>query len=399
MDIDVSAWLNLALRWLHLIAGIAWIGSSFYFIWLDNALKPPTDPEDRAAGVGGEVWAVHGGGFYHKRKYTVAPARLPAELHWFKWEAYVTWLSGFALLVLIYYLNPEAWLIDRARLDLSAWQAVALGLAVLASGWLVYDGLCRSPLGRDNRAFAVVWFVVLVAVAWALTRVFSDRGAFIHVGALLGTAMAANVFRVIIPNQKKAVAAMLAGQAPDPELGRRAKQRSLHNNYMTLPVLLIMIAGHYPMLFGHAWNWLLLAGLGAAAWPIRHFFNLKHTGRIRYRYLALGAAGFAAVAVLAAPRAPVPIRGSDGSVAAVNLGEIRRIVHERCASCHSDTPSQPGFAVAPQGVMYDKLAEIVANAPRIKAQAVDSRAMPPGNLTGMTEHERLALGAWIDGLK
>ncbi len=395
MDIDITAWLGLALRWFHLIAGIAWIGSSFYFIWLDNALKPPADASDRAAGVGGEVWAVHGGGFYHKQKYSVAPSHMPADLHWFKWEAYFTWLSGIALLVLIYYAGAESYLIDRSRLDLAAWQAIALGLAVIIAGWLVYDGLCRSPIGRDNRLFAGVWFVLLTAAAWGLTQVFGDRGAFIHVGAIIGTAMAANVFRVIIPNQRRVVADLLAGRVPDARLGQLAKQRSLHNNYMTLPVLLTMIASHYPQLVGHAWNWLLLAALGAVAWLVRHFFNLRHRGRIDYRFPVAGAIGFIAIALFASYRGPSASGGQ--ALASADTVEVRRIVRERCQSCHSDTPSQPGFVSPPLGVMYDKLDEIIAQAPRIKAQAVDARLMPPGNLTGMTEHERGVLGAWIDG--
>jgi uncharacterized membrane protein len=402
LDIDIAAWLGLALRWLHLITGIAWIGSSFYFIWLDNALRPPADPRDREAGASGEVWAVHGGGFYHKQKYPVAPAHMPAELHWFKWEAYFTWLSGFALLALIYYASAELYLIDRSRLDLPPWQAIAISLGCIVGGWLAYDGLCRSPLGRDNRLFAVVWFALLTAAAWALNQVFSDRGAFIHVGVIMGTAMAANVFMLIIPNQKKVVADLLAGRSPDPRLGQLAKQRSLHNNYMTLPVLLVMIASHYPMLQGHAFNWLLLAGLGAVAWLVRHFFNLRHKGRIDYRFPMAGALGFVIIAALASYRPSVPNaepgQGAVGSAVAAGTGEVRRIIRERCVQCHSDTPSQPGFAVAPLGVMYDKLDEIVIQAPRIKAQAVDTRMMPPGNLTGMTDQERQALGEWIDRL-
>jgi len=402
LDIDIAAWLGLALRWLHLITGIAWIGSSFYFIWLDNALRPPADPRDRETGASGEVWAVHGGGFYHKQKYPVAPAHMPAELHWFKWEAYFTWLSGFALLALIYYASAELYLIDRGRLDLAPWQAIAISLGCIVGGWLAYDGLCRSPLGRDNRLFAVVWFALLTAAAWALNQVFSDRGAFIHVGVIMGTAMAANVFMLIIPNQKKVVADLLAGRSPDPRLGQLAKQRSLHNNYMTLPVLLVMIASHYPMLQGHAFNWLLLAGLGAVAWLVRHFFNLRHKGRIDYRFPMAGALGFVIIAALASYRTPAPDagpgQGTVGSTFAAGTGEVRRIIRERCIQCHSDTPSQPGFAVAPLGVMYDKLDEIVLQAPRIKAQAVDTRMMPPGNLTGMTDQERHALGEWIEGL-
>ncbi|MFZ5608119.1 MAG: urate hydroxylase PuuD [Pseudomonadota bacterium] len=390
MDIDVAAWLNLVLRWLHLIAGIAWIGSSFYFIWLDNHLRKNTDTPE---GVAGSLWAVHGGGFYHKEKYLVAPAHLPAELHWFKWEAYTTWISGFFLLILIYYWGATLYLIDPAKLAWSPGQASAAGLGFLIGGWLVYDRLCRSPIGRDNALFGVIWFAILTAGAYFATRIFSDRGAFIHVGAVIGTVMAANVFMVIIPNQKKMVAAMLAGETPDAALGIRAKQRSLHNNYMTLPVLFIMISGHYPMTFSGPWNWAVLAGLGAVGWMVRHFFNLRHKGRTRYDLAAAAVAGFLGVALVTslARRGP-----EEAGAEKADFAAVRAIIARHCLACHSAQPSHPAFDVAPMGLAFDTAEEIRAAAPRIKAQTVDSTAMPLSNETGMSAAERRLIGRWVE---
>lgn len=255
-------WLEIAsllLRWLHLIVGIAWIGSSFYFVWLDNSLRPPTDPALREKGVGGELWAVHGGGFYNPQKYLVAPKQLPDELHWFKWESYSTWLSGFALISVLYYAQAGSYMIDPAKAALSPGQAVALGLATLAGGWLVYDGLCRLLMRRSILLFAALYFAFVVAVAWGLTHWLSGRAAFIHVGAMLATTMSGNVFFWIIPGQKKTVAAMRRGDAPDPIHGQRAKQRSVHNNYLTLPVLFCMISNHYALTYTHPHAWLVLA--------------------------------------------------------------------------------------------------------------------------------------------
>jgi uncharacterized membrane protein len=275
---DLLPWLELALRWLHVITGIAWIGASFYFVWLDGNIRKSDGGNPLVAG---ELWAVHGGGFYHNQKYLVAPETLPPHLHWFKYEAYFTWISGFLLLAVIYYLGADIFLIDKAKLALNGPEAIAISLAFLAGGWIVYDGLCRSPLGQNGSVFGVIWFAVLVAAAYALTHIFSDRAAFLHVGAIVGTAMVANVFFVIIPNQKKVVASMLAREPVDPRLGLQAKQRSLHNNYMTLPVLLIMISNHYPMLYGSRINWLVLAGLSISGIMIRHVFNLRHKGELR----------------------------------------------------------------------------------------------------------------------
>ena len=261
MMIDWAEWLNLAIRWLHLTAGIAWIGSSFYFVWLDNHLVPPASGE-----ASGELWSVHGGGFYHAQKYQVAPAHMPDDLHWFKWEAYFTWISGFSLLVLVYYVGARSFLIDAAKPMLSVPAAIAVGLGALAAGWLVYDGLCRSPLAANNRLLGAVWFACLVGAAAGLDQVFAARAAYLHIGAMLGTVMVGNVFFIIIPNQRKVVADLIAGRLPDPALGKAAKQRSLHNNYMTLPVLFIMISNHYSGTYGSTHNWQILSVLVLVGW-------------------------------------------------------------------------------------------------------------------------------------
>jgi len=384
-------WLNLLVRWLHVITGIAWIGASFYFVWLDNSLRPP-GPELAQKGVAGELWAVHGGGFYNPQKYLVAPAQLPKELHWFKWEAYSTWLSGFALLTIVYWLNAQVMMVDRTVADLGPWQAVGIGAASLAAAWIVYDLLCRSKLGRHDLAFGIVVYALLVGAAWVLTHFLSGRAAYIHVGAMIGTIMVANVAMVIIPGQKKMVAAMVAGDKPDPIYGLRGKQRSVHNNYFTLPVLFIMISNHFAMTYRHPHGWAVLAGIMAAGVFIRHFFNLRHKGRIEWRWPAIGAALLLAVAVAIAPPAP-----STGAGSAPAFAQVQDIVARRCVSCHAAQPTQAGFASAPAGVMLDSAAGIAQNAPRIYQQAVQLKAMPLANLTGMTDAERAQVGAWFEG--
>lgn len=388
MPSEIMPWIELAIRWAHVLAGISWIGTSFYFVWLDNSLRPPPEPKP---GVSGELWAVHGGGFYHKQKYLVAPPQLPEHLHWFKWEAYFTWISGFLLLAVIYYLGAELFLIDRAKLDLSPAAAIALSLAFLAGSWLVYDGLCRSPLGKRGDVFALLWGAVLIGAAYALGRVFSDRAAFMQVGAMIGTVMAANVFMVIIPNQRKATAAMLAAQAPNPALGLQAKQRSLHNNYMTLPVVLIMLSGHYPMLWSGELAWLILAGLGAVGFLIRHFFNMKNRGAPQPLLLAGAGALFIVIAVIGIESQTPPARVAE----ATSFSEARAIVERHCTACHAATPTHGGFAVPPAGLDLTSPEAIHLNAPRILQQAVESEIMPLGNETHMTARERAELGAWI----
>ncbi|BBC73829.1 membrane protein [Altererythrobacter sp. B11] len=387
---EFTEWLNLALRWLHLITGIAWIGSSFYFVWLDNHLTPPKQGD-----ASGELWSVHGGGFYHNEKYVVAPAHMPDDLHWFKWEAYWTWISGFSLLVLVYYVGAKSFLIDPAKADLSPLEASAIGLSALAASWIFYDQLCRSRLKSNNFAIGLIWFAFLVTAAWALCRVFNDRGAYLHVGAMTGTVMVANVFFVIIPKQRQAVKALMAGDVPDPALGAAGKQRSMHNNYMTLPVLFIMISHHYPMTYGAAHPWVVLALLSATGVAIRHVFNLRHTGQSTEATIAV-AAMFAAATVIyvTLEKAELSQQAADGAEAA-NYAAVAPILAEHCAACHSARPTHAGFSEPPLGVVLDTYDHVRALAPRIKAVAVDSDVMPLGNETGMTAEDRTLLGSWI----
>jgi uncharacterized membrane protein len=390
-------WLNLLVRWLHLIVGIAWIGASFYFVWLDNSIRPPKAGSDLAQrGVSGELWAVHGGGFYNPQKYLVAPKELPMELHWFKWEAYATWLSGFAMLFIVYYFNASAMMIDKSVADLSPWQAIGIGLGTLAIGWAAYDALCRSPLGKHEGLLAIVMYGLIVFAAYLLSTLLSGRAAYIHVGAMIGTIMVGNVLMVIIPGQRKLVEAMKLGNSPDPIHGQRAKQRSVHNNYFTLPVLFIMISNHYAMTYNHAYNWLVLAAIMAAGALIRHFFNLKHKGRIVWGYPAAGGLLLLAVAIAIAPKPIVRVKTTAANTAEPSFVTVQAVINRRCVSCHSDHPTQPGFPVAPAGMMLQTAELIHKNAARVYLQAVQLKAMPLGNLTGITDEERATIGAWYE---
>jgi len=387
----LTEWLSLLVRWLHVVAGIAWIGSSFYFIHLDLSLKPRAG---LPAGVQGDAWQVHGGGFYHMVKYLVAPARMPDELTWFKWEAYTTWLSGFALLVLVYYLGAELYLIDRSVLELTTASAAAVAFGSLVLAWLVYEALCRSPLGRHEIALALAGYVFLVALTYAFTHVFSGRGAFTQIGALIGTIMVANVFVVVIPNQKKTVAALVAGKEPDPVWGQEGKQRSVHNNYLTLPVVFLMIANHYPLMFATRFNWLIVAIVLAIGPVIRHFFNSRHEGRgSPWWTWGVAGAGMLAVAWLSAagPRETAGgARAQRADVAAASA-----VILTRCSMCHRDEPVWPGVHVPPKGVVLDDPGSVRRHAHLIEINAVRSRAMPPGNVTEMTDDERRLLAAWL----
>ena len=390
-------WLNLLVRWLHLITGIAWIGASFYFVWLDNSIKPPKPGSDLAKrGVSGELWAVHGGGFYNPQKYLVAPPELPAELHWFKWEAYATWLSGFSMLFIVYYFNASAMMIDKSVADLAPWQAIAIGLGTLVVGWTVYDLLCRSPLGKREGLLGLIMYGLIVLAAYTLSHFLSGRAAYIHVGAMIGTIMVGNVLMVIIPGQRKLVEAMQRGEAPDAIYGIRAKQRSVHNNYFTLPVLFVMISNHYAMTYNHAYNWLVLAAIMAAGVLIRHFFNLKHKGRIAWGYPAAGVAILFCVAVAIAPRPAQPAAAADNAAPEAQFARVQTIINERCTACHSDHPTQPGFAAAPAGILLQTPELVHKNAAKVYQQAVQLKAMPLGNLTHITDEERAAIGAWYE---
>ena len=392
-------WMNLVVRWLHVITGIAWIGASFYFVWLDNNIRPPAAGSALAEqGVSGELWAVHGGGFYNPQKYLIAPKTLPQHLHWFKWEAYSTWLSGFALLTIVYYFNAQAMLVDRSVADLSSLQAIGIGLTSLVASWAVYDGLCRSPLAKREGLFGIVVFLLLTAAAFGLSRWLSGRAAYIHVGAMIGTIMVGNVLMVIIPGQKKLVAAMREGSAPDPIHGQRGKQRSVHNNYFTLPVLFIMISNHYAMTYNHRHGWLVLAAIMAAGVLIRHFFNLRHRGIVDWRFPAAGVAVLIGLAIAIAPTPPAARAAGSGSAmtGSARFAAVHQVINQRCVACHAAQPTQPGFAAAPAGILLDQPEAIVRQADKIYQQAVQLRAMPIGNLTGITEEERAVIAAWHD---
>jgi uncharacterized membrane protein len=384
----ISDWLNLLVRWLHMIAGIAWIGSSFYFVWLDNHLQPPAAGADRDKGVGGELWSVHGGGFYHAQKYKVAPAVLPDTLHWFKWEAYTTWLSGMFLLVLVYWLGAEIYLIDPSVASLTPLSAIGISFGFIVAGWLVYDGLCRSPLVEHGILFAGVLLALATLLAWGQCQLFGGRGAYIHFGAVLGTIMAANVFFVIIPGQRRMVAAAGRGEAPDPLPGIRGKQRSVHNTYFTLPVLFTMISNHFAMTYNHEFNWLILVAISLAGALIRVWFVARHSGRASPVPLLAAAALLLLVAVAVAPR------NTAASAGSVDFGAVRTVVHERCTTCHAAAPGHPGFLAAPAGVVLETDAQIAAEAFRIHQQTVVTRAMPIGNLTNITDEERGLIDRW-----
>jgi len=389
MEAYASDWLQLIIRWVHLITGIAWIGASFYFVWLDNHLLPPQEEADRERGIGGELWAVHGGGFYVVRKFRLAPEVLPAALHWFKWEAYWTWISGFALLVLMYYLHASVYLIDRAVADLSPAQAIGSSVALLAIGWLFYDQLCKR-LGLNREAWiALAMVAFLTLAAWGLAQVFSGRAVYIQIGAMLGTIMVANVAHIIIPSQRRLVKATQQGVAPDPQDGRRGKQRSVHNNYFTLPVLFTMISNHYPQTYGHPRAWLVLVVILLLAAYVRHFFNLRHKGRTVWAIPITAALGVLALAIAIAPTKP------QASSAVPTFTQVQAIVAQRCVACHADRPMQAGFAVAPKDVRLDTPQRIAANAQKIYQQVVTTRAMPIGNLTAMTDEERQTMAAWV----
>jgi uncharacterized membrane protein len=385
-DAYLREWLDLLLRWLHVIAGMVWIGTSFYFVALDSHLRPSRDQ-----GVAGESWEIHGGGFYRVQKYRVAPERLPEPLHWFKWEAYTTWLSGFALLVVLYYLDADTYLVDRGVADLGTGWAVAISVALLALAWILYDVLCRL-LGARQLLLAIALLAFVAAAAYGVSSLFSARAVPIQLGAMLGTMMAGNVLFVIIPGQRELVRAKQAGREPDPAHGLRGKQRSVHNNYLTLPVVLAMIAPHFPFLYTHERAWLVLLTLMVLGAWIRLFFNLRHQGRTIWTIPATAAVALFALAVAIRPEDGSPRAGG----APVPFARVAAVVEQRCATCHSAQPTDESFSTAPKGVVLETPAQIRAQAAAIEEQAVETKAMPLGNVTGMTDEERALLGRWID---
>ena len=384
MDPYANEWLDLLVRWLHVVAAIAWIGSSFYFIALDNHLRPPKDEADADAGVGGESWEIHGGGFYQVQKYTLAPKTLPEPLHWFKWEAYTTWLSGFALLIVLYYVNADTYLIDKSVADLEPWEAIAISVGLLVAAWLMYDGLCRVI--PNDLIIGAALLVLVTLAAWGVSHLFSGRAEYIQIGAMLGTIMAANVFFVIIPAHWDLIRAKEAGREPNAAAALEAKRRSVHNNYLTLPVVFTMISNHFPITYGHSYSWLILICLLVIGAWMRHFFNVRHTGRTAWWVPVTAAAGIAAVAVAIRPG------GSTGGTA-VPFTRAQAIVQERCVPCHSAHPTKVNSA--PMGLVFDTPRQIASQARLIEQVAVNTKVMPLGNQTGMTQAERDTLGAWI----
>lgn len=380
-------WLHLLTRWFHLVVGAAWIGASFYFNWLNNHVRPVDDPTGRLAGG---LWAVHGGAFYEVRKFKGAPETLPKTLHWFKYEAYFTWISGVTLLLLVYWLNAEAMMVPAGS-PLSPTATAGIGVGALVVAWLVYDGLCRSPLARAPVALAGLGFGLMTLSAWGLSQIFTPRAAYIHVGAMMGTMMALNVFFVIIPGQRAMVDAMSQGQEPDVSKGQAGSLRSLHNNYFTLPVLFIMVSNHFPFTYGHTMGWVVLAAICVIGAGVRHWFNLR--GRGQHNVWILPVAAVAMFSLAFVSHGPRPAVDVDD---APSYAEIEGIMERRCVACHAAVPAYDTYTEPPLGLMLTSPELVAANASRIHAQAVATQTMPLGNITQMTPEEREVLGRWID---
>lgn len=393
-------WISLFLRWFHVIAGVAWIGASFYFIWLDNNLRTPPDWK-KQKGIKGELWAVHGGGFYEVSKYEYGPEVMPEKLHWFKWEAYTTWISGFLLLSLVYYHGAAIYLIDSTVMDLTPAQAITRGLGLIFGGLFIYEAACRSPLAKSPKLFGIMFLVLLAAASYLATHWFSGRGAFMHVGALIGTIMAGNVFFKIMPAQRLMVDAVTNKKEVDPSWGLGAKLRSVHNNYLTLPLLFIMISNHYPMTYQHDNAWLVLMAISLVSAWIRHYFNLKHIGISRPSILVTGAIGMIVIAgwvsMPSVPDVDTSAAPTDTPVIKLNAmqQEVFDVMQTHCANCHSAKPTDKIFVIAPLGLKFDTWAEIEQRAAVIYKRAVISKDMPMMNQTGMTEDERKVIGKWF----
>ena len=390
---------NFMLRWLHVIAAIAWIGESIYFVMLDNGLRTPKAAEDRDKGVFGEMWAVHGGGFYHNQKYATAPAKLPEDLHWSFWKAYTTWLSGFALFILLYMANPSFYLVNPNAswawaANMSGWQANVVALLFLLGGWVVYNELCKriSPDMTRDGLLSIAVAVMMVVVSYLSTQIFSGRAAFLLTGAVMATAMSANVFFWIIPGQRRMVKAMKAGEAPNPLDGKRGKQRSVHNTYFTLPVVLLMISNHYSFAYSHEQAWVIMSLFIFGGALIRQFFVLMHAGKIQPAFPVAGTVLIAVAFWVAMPSVGGNAVQAQASVS-VGMAEVQPIIETRCAACHASEPTQQGFNAPPAGLAYDTHAQILQQRDRIQ-EVVASGYMPLGNITGMTEEERETIAAW-----
>lgn len=386
----VFEWLGMIVRWLHVTTAMAWIGTSFYFMATDMKLKPG---EDLPEGAAGEAWQVHGGNFWRMVKFIVAPARMPRIFTWYLWDSRVTWLSGFALLILVYYMQADLFLIDKSVMDLTPLQAGLFSLVSLLVAWFAYDALCRSPLGKHEIVLAVVVYVFLVVITYAFTQVLSGRAAVNQIGAIVGTFMVANAFTVIHPNQRKSVNALFAGQRPAAELVVKARQRSIHNNYLTLPVILLMISNHYPLLYATRFNWVIVAIVLALGPFMRHFFNSRNAGKGNPWWTwAVVAAGMLAVAYLSSfgPREKI-----SEAVPKPSFAEVEQIVSSRCSMCHMKSPAWAEIPAPGGGISLDNTADIRRYADLINVAAVLSNAMPPGNITEMTPNERSMLARWL----
>lgn len=380
-------WLNIVIRLMHITFGIAWIGASFYFVFLENALNRTKDVREELAG---SLWAVHGGGFYYLEKYKVAPQQIPKHLHWFKYEAYFTWLSGFCLLFVVYYFNASALLIDKNVLDITSLQGIGIGVGSFITAYIIYHFLCKSPLAKTKLLFTLIGFCICVGFAYFYCHVFSARAAYIHFGAMLGSIMAANVFFVIIPSQKAMVKAAKEGKPLNPQLGKNAGLRSLHNNYFTLPVLFVMISNHFPSTFGNDNPWLILTIITLGAAGVKHYLNLKEKGQLSVWVMPVSIVILLAAAFISAPKKPGACN-SDVSFAEVNL-----IVQKRCISCHSSKPTDDVYTAPPNGVMYDTPEEIVKKKDLIMQRVVVTKTMPQNNKTNITQKERDKIRCWIE---
>ncbi|MBL7738837.1 MAG: urate hydroxylase PuuD [Chitinophagaceae bacterium] len=383
----IMEWLNIVVRVMHITFGIAWIGASFYFVFLENALNRTENVRDELAG---NLWAVHGGGFYYLEKYKVAPKEIPRHLHWFKYEAYFTWVSGFALLFIIYYFNAAAMLVDPSVLKLSAVQAIGIGTGSFIIAWIIYDQLCKSPLKKNPLLFAVTGIIILTGFAWFYSQVFSARAAFIHFGAMTGTLMAANVFFVIIPSQKAMVNAAKRRLMPDAQKGKNALFRSIHNNYFTLPVLFVMVSNHFPSTFGNQYQWAVLAAISIGTAGVKHWLNLREQGRLSVWILPVSVIILLAVAYVTAPQT------AGTKCKEVSFAEVNTIIQQRCASCHSSRPTDDIYTTAPNGVKYDTPQEIGAKKDLIQQRVVVTHTMPQNNKTNMTPEERDIIRCWIE---
>jgi len=393
MDSYMLEWLTLMTRWIHLIVGIAWIGASFYFNWLEGHLE--RGKPDLTPGVAGDLWAVHGGGFYHVEKFEVAPSKLPELLHWFKWEAYFTFMTGAALLILIFYRSPSLYLIDPAVANISPFIAIGSAVGSIVLMWFIYDALCKTRLVERGLLFFSLIFALLSLYAFGLSHLLSAKAAFIHVGAVIGTIMVANVFFVIIPSQKKMVAAMHSGMKPDADAGRRGFIRSLHNNYFTLPVLFIMVAAHYPIAFGNPNSWILLVLISLAGVLVRHFFNLKNRGIKNYLFLLIPFFLVLFAVWFSAPKPSVAQGKSDQ----VGFDAVYRVMQAHCIVCHAQNPTFPGFTAPPNGVSLETKSQIEKYSDAIYAQSVATHAMPLGGVTHISDADRALIGQWITQYK